>query len=356
MMLKFAATVTNFSEKDNGALLMQGFIDGGTAASKTLGGLIETLNKMKKTEVGKFIVKNTSEAALKAGNFLLGLATSIESFTSSDFTAKVGDAIGDMIEKLKTGLGFGDILKDLKDALEKSKPGTLNFDDPNGDALAESTKRLKTIREAMQAGIDSIKGVLDDLKQAAKDFADSLKDTIVNFAGLKGVELPDGFIPQAKSLIENMRMRLDKSQQFASQIAQLQVMNLDAGALKAIIEEGPIKGAQLAASILSGGADAVAQVSALQKAIEFTGAAIGGYGADAAFSGQIANATDTLRSLKTIGEMKTSTTGNNVYIEQGAFQLMIDTSSAKDADEKTGLITKKIEETFAILARQLASK
>jgi hypothetical protein len=50
------------------------------------------------------------------------------------------------------------------------------------------------------------------------------------------------------------------------------------------------------------------------------------------------------------------TAGTNVYIEQGAFQLMVDTSGAADADERTGLITKKIEETFAILARQLASK
>jgi hypothetical protein len=54
--------------------------------------------------------------------------------------------------------------------------------------------------------------------------------------------------------------------------------------------------------------------------------------------------------------MKMGTAGNNVYIEQGAFQLIVDTSGAADADERTGLITKKIEETFAVLARQLSSK
>jgi hypothetical protein len=86
----------------------------------------------------------------------------------------------------------------------------------------KAADRMKSIREAMQAGIESIKGVLDDLRKASAEFADSLKDTIMGFAGLKSIELPDGFIPKAKSLIENMRQRLDKSNQFAQQIATLQ--------------------------------------------------------------------------------------------------------------------------------------
>jgi phage-related protein len=352
-MLNFNQKIVDFASKDLGGNVLNGLITAAEKVSPVLGKIITGLEKMKKIEVGDFIVKNTSEAAVKAGKFMLGLAASIKSFTESNFTEKIGGALGDLFDKLKTGLGFGNILEDLKK--EYSKPGDLNFDDPNADALEESTKRLKSVRESMQAGIDSIRGVLDDLKQAAKDFADSLKDTIVNFAGLKGVELPDGFIPKAKSLIANMEQRLNKSQQFAGQIAQLQAMNLDADALKSIIEEGPIKGAQLAASILGGGQQAVDEVSRLQKAIQFAGATIGAYGSEAAFSGKIAEATSTLRSLE-YADMRMGTAGTNVYIEQGAFQLMVDTSGAADADERTGLITKKIEETFAILARQLASK
>jgi hypothetical protein len=207
----------------------------------------------------------------------------------------------------------------------------------------------------MQLGIDSIKGVLDDLQQASKDFADSLKDTIVGFAGLKSIELPDGFIPKAKSLIDNMSKRLDKSKQFAGQIAQLQSMGLDSDALKAIIEEGPIKGAQIAASILGGGQSAIDEISRLQKEIQFTGAVIGAYGSEVAFADKISEATNTLRSLQ-YGEMRTGTAGGNVFIEQGAFQVMIDTSGATNEEEKADIITKRIEETFAILARQLASK
>jgi phage-related protein len=336
-----------------GDKIVEGLVTGAEKASEGLGKVISGLDKMKKLKVGEFIVKNTSDAAIKAGEFLLGLGAGIESFTDSDFVKNVGNAFSDLIDELKTGMGFGDVLEELKK--EFSQPDDLKLEIPGEDDIIENAKRLKSIREAMQSGIDSIRGVLDDLKQAAKDFADSLKDTIVNFAGLKGVELPDGFIPKAKSLIANMEQRLNKSQQFATQIAQLQTMNLDADALKSIIEEGPIKGAQLAASILGGGQEAVNEVSRLQKAIQFAGTTIGAYGAEAGFSGQIAEATNTLRSLE-YADMKMGTKGNNVYIEQGAFQLNVDTSGAADADERTGLITKKIEETFAILARQLASK
>lgn len=214
---------------------------------------------------------------------------------------------------------------------------------------------MKRIREAMANGIKGIKDVIQDLMDAAKDFANSLKDVIVNFAGLKGVELPDGFVPQAKSLIENMRMRLNKSQQFAEQIAQLQAMNLDAGALKAIIEEGPIKGAQLAASILSGGATAVAEVSALQKAIEFTGAAIGGYGADVAYKDLITGAQTKLSSIES-ESMKYGSSGSNVYVSQGAVQITVDTKGAADGEEMGDMVVAKIEEIFGILGKELAAK
>jgi len=215
---------------------------------------------------------------------------------------------------------------------------------------------MKKIREAMKAGIESMSDVLQDLQQAAKDFADSLKDTIMGFAGLKGVELPDGFIPKAKSLIENMRTRLEKSQQFANQISQLQALGLDANAIKDLVESGPIKGAQIAASILGGGAEAIAQINEIQKSIAFTGAAIGKFGSEAAFGQKIASAqaglaefTGTDASIKGAG-------GNNIVIEQGAFVVNVDTTGATNQDEKADIITKRIQETFAILAKELANK
>ena len=215
---------------------------------------------------------------------------------------------------------------------------------------------MQKIRDAMAKGIDAIKKVLDDLNQAAKDFANSLKDTIVGFAGLKGVELPDGFIPQAKSLIENMQMKLNKATQFSSQIAQLQAMNLDAGALKQIIEAGPIQGAQLAASILSGGQSAVDEVSSLQRAIEFAGAAIGQQGVVAAgYPAMIAAANAKIASISS-GTLDVGGSGTNVNVAQGAFQVTINTAGATTTDEATKMIEDAIANVFATLGKELAAK
>lgn len=358
---KFSASVKEFGAKDNGAKIIDFLVKGATNASNALGVVITGMEKVIDFDVARTVgdfIDGIAGQIDKAGEFVLGLsATMMEFANETDFADVVGTKIGDFIDKIKSslkeGLGFGDILAEEKkkyDAATKKDDGTEAAKDAE-----EMANRLKSIRESMQAGIDSIKGVLDDLKQAAKDFADSLKDTIVNFAGLKGIELPDGFVPKAKSLITNMEQRLNKSKEFAGQISKLQAMGLDADALKSIIEEGPIKGAQIAASILGGGQSAIDEISRLQKEIQFTGAVIGAYGSEVAFGDKIAEATNTLRSLE-YGQMKTGSAGGNVYIEQGAFQVMVDTSGAESADERTALVTKKIEETFAILARQLASK
>jgi hypothetical protein len=78
---------------------------------------------------------------------------------------------------------------------------------------------MKAIREAMQAGIDSIKGVLDDLRKASGEFADSLKDTIMGFAGLKSQYIQQGAFQinistaGAKDTDEQIKMITDKIQE-----------------------------------------------------------------------------------------------------------------------------------------------
>jgi phage-related protein len=317
--------------------------------------LVNVMEGLKDVEVGKFLVENLSSLSLKAGETILGFASAVKSFTTGNVLGKVTDAFGDLGEMLKKGLGFGDVLEEERKRA-KALEGMNGEDDATLNELQNSADLMKKIRDAMTAGIESMRDVLTDLQDAAKQFADSLKDTILSFAGLKGVELPDGFIPKAKSLIENMRMRLDKSNQFANQILTLQGLGLDAGAIKDLVESGPIKGAQLAASILGGGADAISQINELQKQIGFTGASIGKFGSEAAFGQQIANAQ--LGIAKVVDEQAriSGVSGNNIVIEQGAFVVNVDTTGAKDIDEKGDIITQRIQETFAILAKELANK
>jgi phage-related protein len=358
----FSKKVTEFASQDNGAKIIDAMVKGANLASGALGTMIGAIQDVKDFDfartVGSF-VDGIAGRTEQAGQFLIGLSANMMEFAdNTNFSAYVGEGIENFINKikdsLKEGLGFGEILKEEeKKYSEASKIGD------DGATAAEdalkSADRMNAIREAMQAGIESIKGVLDDLRNASADFANSLKDTIMGFAGLKSIELPDGFIPKAKSLIENMRQRLDKSNQFAQQIATLQAMGLDSGALKDIIESGPVKGAQLAASILGGGAEAISQINALQKAISFSGAAIGQFGADAAFGGLIGNAQTQLARL-TEAELATRASGNNQFIQQGAFQVVVNTSGAKNTEEEIKMITDKIQETFAILAKELAAK
>jgi len=305
-------------------------------------------------DIGTNIVKLATGATAKAGDMLNSLADKIETFTTTGFIKNVGNAFDGLLASLKSGMGFADTMAEEKAKFEKTVATGL-VDDTAAKDIAGNAKQMDKIREAMRAGLESMRKTVEDLQSAAQDFANSLKDTIVGFAGLKGVELPDGFIPQAKSLIENMRMRLAKSEQFAKQIAQLQALGLDPAALKAIIEEGPIKGAQLASSILSGGIDAVRQVSALQTEISKSGAAIGAIGADVAYSGLISNAQTTLAGMEAQNYAVRSA-GSTVNISQGAFVVNIDTSGAKDTDERIDIITIEIEKQFARLAKSLATQ
>jgi phage-related protein len=356
---KAGEAVVNFTANLDPLKAIDLLVLGAQKASDGLGIVIDKLDTMKAFNVGTALVGGVSDAAKAAGAMLIGIGEGINSFVSGDVLGNMINGVGDLVSSLKETVGFGDILASLKDKFQ-GNPATGGAGATAADSMAAQIKgqtdQMQKIRDAMAKGIDAIKKVLDDLNQAAKDFANSLKDTIVGFAGLKGVQLPDGFIPQAKSLIENMQMKLNKATQFSSQIAQLQAMNLDAGALKQIIEAGPIQGAQLAASILSGGQSAVDEVSSLQRAIEFAGAAIGQQGVVAAgYPAMIATAQAKMASIAG-GTLDVGGSGTNVNVAQGAFQVTINTAGATTTDEATKMIEDAIANVFATLGKELAAK
>jgi phage-related protein len=357
-MLDFNEKLVDFAKEDNGSKIVEGLIAGAKKVSPALEKMIEGLGKAIKFDfagtVGKFI-DAVADKTEQAGEKLIQFGSQMLVFAkNTDFVAGLGDFVAKIKESLEEGLGFGDILKKEREKADAAGKG--GIDEQALLDLQGNADLMARIREAMKAGIESMSDVLKDLQQAAKDFADSLKETIMGFAGLKGVELPDGFIPKAKSLIENMRTRLDKSQQFANQITQLQALGLDATAIKDLVESGPIKGAQIAASILGGGAEAIAQINEIQKSIAFTGAAIGKFGSEAAFGQKIANAQAGIAQVTDAEASIRGVKGNNIVIEQGAFVVNVDTTGAADQNEKADIITQRIQETFAILAKELANK
>jgi len=355
-ILKVGEAAVKFTSQDLGKALGDTLLAGAKKASTGVNFLIDQIEKIKMAQVGTPLVDLVSKGAIKAGNFLIGLAGGIESFTSGDTFKRLGDDFSSMIEGLKSGLGFGDI------AAEEAKKysGATGSDASTNAAekIQADADKMKAMRDAMKSGLEGIQNVINDLRDAAAEFAKSLKETIMGFAGLKSVELPDGFIPKAQSLIENMRMRLDKSAKFAAQIAQLSAMGLDTSALKDIIDSGPIKGAQLAASILGGNAvENITQINALQKAIAFTGAAVGAFSADAIYGGDIQKAQSAYTNMSGAGAPLTMTpSGNSIYIQQGAFNVNVDLTGTNTTEEQIDLINKAIEAQFGYLAKELASK
>lgn len=354
LLLKVGAAAVKFTSQDLGKTLGDTLLAGAKKASTGINFLIEQIDKIKMAQVGAPLVDLVSKGAIKAGNFLIGLAGGIESFTSGDTFKRLGDDFSSMIEGLKSGLGFGDIANE--EAKNYSGITGSDFANKAAEKIQADADKMKAMRDAMKSGLEGIQNVINDLRDAAAEFAKSLKETIMGFAGLKSVELPDGFIPKAQSLIENMRMRLDKSAKFATQIAQLSALGLDTSALKDIIDSGPIKGAQLAASILGGNAvENISQINALQKAIAFTGAAVGAFSSDAIFSGDIAKAQSGYDKIAN-ASMTMTPTGNSVYIQQGAFNVYVDLTGSNTTEEQIDLINTAIEEQFGYLAKELASK
>jgi hypothetical protein len=54
--------------------------------------------------------------------------------------------------------------------------------------------------------------------------------------------------------------------------------------------------------------------------------------------------------------MDISARGSQVVIEQGAFVVNVNTAGLATDEERADLITRRIQETFAILAKELAAK
>lgn len=320
--------------------------------------VLDVVNQIDIDKAVDTVFDKASEIAMNVGQKIYDMGTLVAAYTAEGFTGKVTDAIGNAIDVIKDKLGLGsaaDVInkqnKEYEDAVNNAGNGLTD----DAKKFAITAEVLDKIRASMKKGIEGIQGVIDDLTKAAADFAKSLKDSILGFAGLAGIELPDGFIPQAKSLIKNMELRLKKSQDFAVQIGQLQALGLNADSLKTILEEGPIKGAQLASSILSGGLQAVQEINRLESSIAAVGATVGAIGREAVYQPDIKMAQDYLKGLGT-GNVQATQAGNQVFIADGAFKTVINISGMDTPEAQLQLITDGIEAKFSELARALAAK
>jgi hypothetical protein len=135
------------------------------------------------------------------------------------------------------------------------------------DSLARLQK--KTSEAAAQAAVVAQEAAEKEAEALAqresnyKSFADSVKNT---FAGIKDSILGAFDIGQlggsTDAITRNMEKLLVKLRSFATNVKKLSGMGLDPALLQQVISAGPLAGAQLAQTLVSGGANALASINA----------------------------------------------------------------------------------------------
>jgi hypothetical protein len=243
--------------------------NGGSGVAKKSIGVLKGFNQDLKKEVQKqnLFVKLTEKKGLSEG-----LASDLLGGTKGLALAKkVAKGSSDLADKLqkkfnKTAAGMAEI------QAQKDK------DQAKIDADAEADRQKQEAKAAAE------KAITDERERVYKSFADSIKSTFAQIRDsiLNAFDLPS-LGTSTDSIIRNMGKLLTKTREFSSNITQLSSMGLDPVLLQQIISQGPIAGARLAASLVSGGASGLAAINTGFS--EFSGLAsdIGMTGTNSAF-------------------------------------------------------------------------
>ena len=135
-----------------------------------------------------------------------------------------------------------------------------------------------------QAIIAAEKAAAEERARIYKAFADSVTNT---FANIKDVIVGAFSLPQlggsTDSIIRNMDKLLSRVKSFSQNITKLSSMGLNPSLLAQVIQAGPVQGARLAASLVAGGADALARINTGFGDIQSLGSEIGLTGTQSRF-------------------------------------------------------------------------
>jgi len=135
-----------------------------------------------------------------------------------------------------------------------------------------------------QAIIAAEKAAAEERARIYKAFADSVTNT---FANIKDVIVGAFSLPQlggsTDSIIRNMDKLLSRVKSFSQNITKLSSMGLNPSLLAQVIQAGPVQGARLAASLVAGGAEALARINTGFGDIQSLGSEIGLTGTQSRF-------------------------------------------------------------------------
>jgi hypothetical protein len=131
-------------------------------------------------------------------------------------------------------------------------------------ALAKATKAAEKIASGFAGKLEKAKAGLDNVKQAFKEYRQSVKDAITSqFSFEKAFESKG-----KNSFIQSLKAQADAAKDFGSKIAKLVSLGLSRGGLDQIIQAGADVGGKIADELIAGGPGSIKNVNELVASVD----------------------------------------------------------------------------------------
>jgi hypothetical protein len=152
------------------------------------------------------------------------------------------------------------------------------------EASAEAQRQAEELQRVQEEAARKEAEALAERERVYNSFLDSVKST---FGQIKESILGAFDITRlggsTNSIIRNMKKLLESTRSFSANIQQLSAMGLNPELLAQVIQAGPMAGARLAASLVAGGAGAIAEIGAAYSEFGGYASAIATTGTEARF-------------------------------------------------------------------------
>ena len=151
-------------------------------------------------------------------------------------------------------------------------------------ALAKATKAAERIASGFAGKLQTAKDGLDNVKQAFKEYRQSVKDAITSQFSFE-----KAFESKGKgSFVESLKVQADAAKNFGAKIAKLVSLGLSRGGLDQVIQAGAEVGGAIADELIAGGPGSIKNVNELVASVDSVAGQIAKSTAGAFFDAGIA--------------------------------------------------------------------
>ena len=131
-------------------------------------------------------------------------------------------------------------------------------------ALAKATKAAEKIASGFASKLAEAKDALNNVKEAFKDYSDSVKSAITSQFSFEEAFKTKG----EGSFIESLKAQADAARNFGAKIAKLVSLGLSRGGLDQIIQAGAEVGGAIADELIAGGPGSIENVNELVASVD----------------------------------------------------------------------------------------